>query len=632
MTTTSVTVKLSDYDIGIRHVYFDGHDSTSTVGSFWSDGWCEWHVFYPDSTTADESYAGTKDFSYVCTLPGTYTFKYRATDRGGNHGSWVETTVTVQDESLASYTQYVDTAAGNDANTGESTSEPVQTLHQAEINLKAGWVTDGTHVIYVKRGQTATNSPPWSGHTAAGRVMFRPWGAGVSRAVVGNSFGSTTCGTGQTSIVFWDVDLECGDNGGIDLDGGFGRTVPYDFIAKDCLMTNTISGFWPRNIVEADAGERSGTDRDNDVFSLVAFEGVTVRAPDALFAFFGFSYATKIHFVDVWVDGLKVDGTSHSMRLWNVRNVYMRDCLWDAQAPTGNDIRFPTYEGAGSADATERITAHNCTIIGGQAYSHEAENALYYVRDVTFVGCQGMFSARKALGGYGGAWDADRIVSRNCYGHHDTIPFDLHATLGNVGSYLYEGCMRVRGFGGYSIFSFNGALSRYTGTLKFRNNIWYWEVDANPAPQIVFEANLSDSDLDAILDGDYNVAASVDANAITWVSSTSGSSSLATWVSTSGQESHSAAATSETLPITTLPGDAWDPRLTGTGGYLADKGLDDTYSLDIDGKIRVGDYPGPDDPEASTSPDVPTLGGGGGPAPESTGMPVRLSLNLGLGL
>ena len=128
MTTTSVTATASGYNVGIRHIYFDGSASTSTVGSFWSDGWLEWHVYYPGSTAPDESYYGTPNFSYLAKTTGTHTIKYRAIDTGGNAGAWTETTTTVAAESTASYVQYIDTAAGNNSNAGTSDAAPVQTL------------------------------------------------------------------------------------------------------------------------------------------------------------------------------------------------------------------------------------------------------------------------------------------------------------------------------------------------------------------------------------------------------------------------------------------------------------------------------------------------------------------------
>lgn len=634
MTTTTVTVHESTYDIGLRHVYFDGWASTSTVGEFWSDGWLEWHVFYPGSTTADESYQGTHAFSYVCDLPGTYTFKYRAIDRGGNAGAWVETEVVVANISTADYVQYVDTAAGNNANAGTTSGSPVQTLAQAMTNLKANWTSGGTHVAYIKYGQNPQGNPLGEGgHTVVGRILFAPWGnPGDGAAVARNTFAAVVCGSGQVSYAFRDLTIEFGDHGGFDLDGGITRTVPYDFILKNCTVTQTVSGF-PRNIVVGQGNERSGTDRDNNVFSFVALDNVTIQAPDALFGIYGFSYGSLLHFVDVHIDGLKTDSTSHCIRVWNVRNLYARGCLWEANAPTGNDIRLATYAGAGLADATEKITFHNCTVTGGSVYSHEAEDDLYYVRDVQVIGCQGMFSATKGLGGFGGSWDADRIVNRNSYGHGSEYSFDLHATNGNCGSFLFEHCLRLRDEAGYSIFTFNRALARYTGTIKLRNCVFHWEESGNPAAQILYQSvSLSDSDLDAILDSDRVAAVTVDADAITWASTTSGSSSLAAWQSSSGQDANSYATLSTSLPLTTFPsGDPdWDPHLTGTGGYLADKGSDDTYTFDLDGKLRIGDYLGPDDPEATDSPTVPTLGSGSDPAPSVSGSRTRLSLKLGL--
>lgn len=611
MTTTTVTDYQSTYNTGIRHVFFDGSASTATSGDFWRKGWCEWHVFYPGSTTPDESYYQTRRFSYVCTLPGTYTFKYRAIDDGGNAGSWVETTVEVLDESLADYIQYVDTADGDDGNTGVSDNEPVQTLNQAVINIYTNWTTSGTHVIYIKRGQTPFGYPIGNGgHTAIGRLMFRPWGDGVSRATMKNTFGDINVGTGQVSYVVWDVDVEFFDsgfpNGKFSLDSGVTRNAPYDFILKDCTISNADS-----NIVSAADVERSEASRDAHTFSFVAIDNVTLQSPYALFAIYGFSMGSLLHFVDVTVDGLNTGSTSHSIRGWNWSDVYIRGCYFDAQAPTGSDLRFPAYAGTGVGAATRRITIANSKVLGGSIYSHEAENDLYYVRDIECVNTMGIFTAGYSLSGFGGSWDADEIVNRNCYGSGE-YSLNLHASSGNVGEIAYEGCLFLRDYSGGKCVNLVGAHTRY-GSLYFRNCIFYWDASGNPDGQTaIYAGSMSTAQLAGILgECNYNVAVTADSDSISWTIG----ESLASWQAATVHDDNSASATSTAPPFTSLKSatNDWNPHLTSSSNYLTDKGGDATYAIDMDGKLRIGDYPGPDDPEATTSPDVPTLDSGSAP-------------------
>ena len=636
MTTTSVTVHSSIYNVGLTHVYLDGRASTSTTGTFWSHGWLEWHVYYPGSTTPDESYYGTKRFSIVVpyTRSGT-TVKYRAIDRGGNAGSWDETTITVADISTAHYKQYVDADSGNNSNTGTSSGAAVLTLDQATTNVKANWTTDGTHVIYVKRGTTtkATSTPIWKdGHTANGRIIFMSYGAGSGNATIENGGFDVNPGSGQTSMVFWGVDLDFLDTGfnGISLDYNIGteRTVPYDFIALDCTIIDTGS-----NAIAAGLSEHDSTGRDANTYSFVAIENCTISGGGILFALYGFDYASLIHLVDNHFGPLWTSNTSHPIRIWNVSDLYMRGGTYDAEAPTGNDIRLVAEEGDGEDSAIRRVTMHNIQV-SGEIYSHGNVSATdtYYVRDVEVIGGTRMFRPTHNTGG-GEGFDVDQILHRNT-AHPDYYELDLGST-GTIGEMFWDHCTFIKNFHSGPQITLGGADTRYTaGGITLDSCLFYWDQSGNWFEQDLIQASsMNNSQLAALIAySDNNVGASVDGDTVYF---RDGSVTLATWQGATVHDDNSAVATSTTLPITSLPssGWEWDPRLSSTGGYLADKGSDPTYLLDIDGHIRVGGYPGVHDPEATTSPDVPTLGGGGGggdPAPASTATWSRLSLKLGL--
>lgn len=610
MTTTSVTVHSSIYDVGLTHVYFDGRASTSTTGTFWSHGWLEWHVYYPGSTTPDKRYFGTKRFSIVVpyTRSGT-TVKYRAIDRGGNAGSWDETTITVADISTADFVQYVDADNGSDTNDGLTTSTPVQTQAQACTNIKAHWTLNGTHVIYVLRDTAARpfGNPIWQdGHTVRGRIIYTSYGAGSSRAVIDNTNFDVNPGPGQTSMVFWGVHLDFQGGGGISLDANIGgtRTVPYDFIALDCTVEDTGS-----NSIAAGLTSNNSTGRDANTYSFVAVENCTISGGGILFALYGFDYASLIHLVDNHFGPLWTANTSHPIRIWNVSDLYMRGGTYDAEAPTGNDIRLVAEEGDGEDSAIRRVTMHNVQV-SGEIYSHGNVSATdtYYVRDVEVIGGTRMFRPTHNTGG-GEGFDVDQILHRNT-AHPDYYELNLGST-GTIGEMFWDHCTFIKNFHSGPQITLGGADTRYTaGGITLDSCLFYWDQSGNWFEQDLIQASsMTNSQLAALIAySDNNVGASVDGDTVYF---RDGGVTLATWQGATVHDDNSAVATSTTLPITSLPssGWEWDPRLSSTGGYLADKGSDPTYLLDIDGHIRVGDYPGVHDPEASTSPDDPPGGG-----------------------
>lgn len=424
MTTTTLTEFAPNYTKGHAHYHFNLRSSTPTTGSV-ADGTGLWWVMRSGAVVYESE---GLDFGWLTETDGDVVYG-KFIDSAGNAGDFASYTITLS-ASAYSYTQYV-RASGNNGSAGTSTGAPVQTFAQAVTNIRANWVNNGEHIIYLMEGETFAlgGSIGWNNSSSSkpGRITFKRWGAtgGTDNPLVTQTNGTNSIvnedANHAMSVINIDFDQGYVHGGSAVLGyavlqrpatGGNG----YNLVVYGCNFTNNGAAILVENTSAV------YTNRDAGEFDHVAVVDCTFTDQYSLSMGF-FVYCRYLLIRNCAMGRIGNSGDN------SFRTAANADACIDgvtvsrpSGAYSGNLFRIIGCPGTAATDVAKNITIVDCHIYGdGEGYEIDQEtNASRFFEDVQWHRC-----SAHALGDWawqinantGGSLGQDivRMQFRNCW-------------------------------------------------------------------------------------------------------------------------------------------------------------------------------------------------------------------------
>lgn len=642
MTTTTLTSFASTYDVGLRHVHFNGRSSTMTSGTI-HEGWCEWWVERDSALLTGEEAFLVNDFGWVG-QDGDVVY-CRAVDQAGNAGSFVSYTYSVA--GTPDLKVYVDNTKADDSGNGLTTGTAKKTYAAAET-LRAAAQADGVVVeIALKAGQTHTVATGGAASTVtAGLLILSAYDSGDAPILQG-------AGNDGDHLVL------CSYRGSVHVDGvildgnrqstsdavscvsyertgssGTART-PVDFILHNGELRN---GGFPL-VYQDDQHAASGThDIDGGIQDFWAIQDAVIAQDQGSAATGDMHWFTGAGLRYVTVRDLLMKGANGPIVHNRIRVCKIRDSFWKDVRNETTEALTTNYKFEWGGDGNTLGTNDGwmrCSMIGvtlnapGVADEQLVSYAIFtpmstsgsgpggylyetrvvgmrvnnggigvnggHVRNVQFWNCEAAYFSIQPRALYDG--DIESIEYRDCAvqsAPNDHLNAFLLQTSGGThamyrsGSITIRGCVALRTGGGYFI-------------------------QASPIPAANIHSKFANCD--------YNHLGYTGGSSPMWMACESFGTeqTLAQWQSSTSQDADSSATASTDFNWTALGtvGNGFqdaDRSLASASGPLSGTGWPRTYAIDADGFLRDASTPdaGPFEFGASTTPDEPDMGGGGG--------------------
>lgn len=613
MSTTTLTSSVSSYTCYRRFGYFHLRSSTPTTGSV-EEGWGEWHV-ERSGAIISKCY---KTLNFAWNGQDGDIVHARYVDKAGNAGAFETYTFSVTGTYTAE--KYVDASTGNDTTGSGTSGSPYATLAKAHTELIALLSSGQEGAIWVKEGQTHNySSTVITSSSTARRVHLRRWGTSGSRpACVATSEVDFASHGLRGAILIDDVDITGAHSSGFTVGismsrSGAGTRSPWDLMILNSEISNFRTG-----IFVYDDQWTAGT-RDNGNWDFFSLENVTLGGCQE----YGLYASNGINKQALRSCTFEQDigSFNNCSRQFSVGDSFWWGCTLDAD---GSGIRFAQASGGTSSGATRDVTVANCTWTDGDGVSIEPDAGTastgycrrFRVVDCTFntgkVSMKAESSPNMVDTQWLQIWDCSGVEAHSVGGQSS-----MSETLSNVDLW---NCANTNAYGGgVSVLTVMGDKGNWPDdSLTVRGCVGLYNTTDNPEPRYLISASgMTVAELGAAIAlSNRNHLGKSDTDTLSWVAGSDDIPSRSTWNSSTGHDANSTPSgttqstdfnwTSLTAPI--------DYRQDTSGGPLDGTGYTDGYSIDADGYVRNASTPdaGPYEYGASTEPDEPTIGGGGG--------------------